>query len=361
MSTVGMRPRPALPFSKKEGWKHWVYTDKVVPEMPSKEEWEAMSEGARRRFDIRRKRHHDFFGVIETEPIKPIVETIVERAENNTGEVSGARPGIVIDGKPTVGKTMTTAYAGRIYEREQYKLFQPELEEHGVAEWIPVVYHTLDVPATVKNLNLGLLDFYGAGVSSRDGTAKLTDKVEWHVQRCETSLIIIDDLHYLDMSRDDDRKVNDHLKMLMNETSVTFVCAGVNLLETNLFFTEGCPVHPGDEEHLSQTGRRFSSFSMEPYRLATKEERKTWALLLNAIEDNLCLRNLEKGTLVAMGGYLYARTEGFIGPLRLLIRDGANKAIKNGMETITRELLDEIKLAYAVEKAYKSKTRGRWE
>ena len=359
MSTVGMRPRPALPFSKKEGWKHWVYTDRAVRKMPSNEEREAMSERERQRFDIQRKRHHDFFGVIETEPIKPIVETIVDRTENNADGISGARPGIVIDGKPTVGKTMTAAYAGKVYERKQYELFQPEIEEHGEAEWIPVVYHTLDVPATVKNLNLGILDFYGAGVNSKDGTAILTDKVGWHVQRCETTLIIIDDIHYLDMSRESDTKVNDHLKMLMNETSATFVCAGVNLSETNLFFTEGHPDSPGYEDHFSQTGRRFASFPLEPFSLATKEGREAWALLLNAIEDNLCLYNLEKGTLVAMGGYLYARTEGFIGPLRLLIRDGANKAIKNGTETITRELLDEIELAYAVEKAYKSKTRGR--
>ncbi len=42
-----------------------------------------------------------------------------------------------------------------------------------------------------------------------------------HARRCATSLILIDDFHFLNMREKESRRVNDHLKYLANSISAT--------------------------------------------------------------------------------------------------------------------------------------------
>lgn len=353
MTGNGFAPVPPPPLSTKEGWREW--TNRQIgdpPELPSLRRRENMSSRERMRFDILRRWHHKSFGPAETALMRPILDAIVERATGNIGSVPGACPGIVIDGKPAVGKSTTATHGGRLYEIELRELFGPEVREWSEAEYIPVVYHSLDTPATVKNLNRGIIQFYGGVVSSRDGTSQLTDLVVWHVQKCKTTLIVIDDVHYLDKNKQSTEEVNDHLKMLMNETSATFVYAGVGCEKTKLL-TEGRP-ETEDENHLAQTRRRFSLHMLEPFKTDTKEDRANWGKLLNTFEKNLVLRNAEAGMLANedMAWYLHDRTGGFIGTLATLLRDGASRAIKTGIERITVDLLEEITVDQAAAKEY---------
>jgi hypothetical protein len=55
------------------------------------------------------------------------------------------------------------------------------------------------------------------------------------------------------------------------------------------------------------------------------------------------------GALEALADYLYSRTGGFIGALSNLIREGANLAIDNGEERLTRKLLSTVRSDLAAE------------
>ena len=58
---------------------------------------------------------------------------------------------------------------------------------------------------------------------------------------CQTRLIIIDDVHFLDMNRRDGREVANHFKWLASQFPVTFLFVGVGILERQLLSEGLCP------------------------------------------------------------------------------------------------------------------------
>ena len=200
---------------------------------------------------------------------------------------------------------------------------------------------------------MGIATFYGALTSPRATTAETTDVVVQHARRCATTLFIIDDIHYLDMNRESATDVNNHLKMLMNETSATFIYAGVECSHTKLL-TEG---QPKNKRHLGQTRRRFARLPLKPLAVDKPEKRKEWQRLLNSIEKHLVLRDMKFGTLAepSMAQYLHDRTSGYVGSLIWLIRYATARAIRTGTERITRELLDRETIDHASETCYANK------
>ena len=174
---------------------------------------------------------------------------------------------------------------------------------------------------------------------------RLTDIVLWCAQECNTKVFLIDDIHYLKLSNDGDRQVNNHLKQLMNDTSATFVYAGAGCMKTGLF-TEG---HPKDEVAWGQTRGRFAYFPIEPFEANTPFGKSEWVHIVGAFENHLVLKKARKGMLTGLAPYLYERTGGFLGSLSSLVRLAANKAIRSGEEEITRGLLGQVQIDYAAE------------
>lgn len=74
-----------------------------------------------------------------------------------------------------------------------------------------------------------------------------------------TELVIIDDVHFLDLSAQEGRVVNDHLKYIAGETAATFVYTGVNLKKSGLFL-EG----QADSRATQTSGRNTSTPSANP-------------------------------------------------------------------------------------------------
>lgn len=322
--------------------------------MPSKSEWANMSADERKRFDAARHWHHGHFGPILTGNMRRILEVLDERAHNNRSKRPGARPGVIIDGEATVGKTTLATYFGRKYERDLKKEHGSEWAAQNEDEWHPVVFHSLDTPTTIKNLNLGIANFYASAVPERATTAWLTDRIVEDAQRCGTTLFIIDDIHYLDSSRNSPEEVIDHLKMLANETSATFVYAGVDCTERRIL-TEG----RSKASRFGQTRRRFTVMPLKPFEITSDEGLHEWRVLLNTFENNLVLRDAEAGTLAAMGEYIYELTGGYLGTLSTLLGTAASRAVKNGQEKITYELLSDVPLDYAAEEELPSRRGAR--
>lgn len=338
-------------WSRKEGWRCWV-EDKgsKPPEMPPEVIWNGMSQNEKRRFNAVRHRHHKLFGPIVTGPMQRILDVLHERAWNNCTPRPGARPGVVIDGEATVGKTTLVTYFGREYERNRRSECNSEWDEREEAEWHPVVFHSLDTPATVKNLDLGIANFYGVVVPARATTAWLTDVVVEQAHKGGTTLFIIDDVHYLDWNRESAQEVNDHLKMLANEIPATFVYAGVDCVDKKLL-TEGRT----KGSRFGQTRRRFTVQKLKHFEINSSKGLLEWRVLLNTFEKNMVLRDAEVGTLASMAEYIYELTGGYLGALSILLRTAAYRAINNGQEKITCELLSDIPLDHAAEEELPSR------
>ncbi len=115
----------------------------------------------------------------------------------------------------------------------------------------------------MRSLNSALCRFFDHPGWQRGTAAQLADRATDCVLSCGTRLIIIDDVHFLDMNRRDGREVANHFKWLAAQFPVTFLFVGVGVLERQLP-TEGR--HPA-EAAFAQTARRWTTLSLDPFEI----------------------------------------------------------------------------------------------
>ena len=339
-------PQPPRPWSTKEGWRDQVNLHargRVKPAVPPK--WRDLSPTDRERFDAIRTEHHNSFGPVRTPALMKLNEELCNLAVTNLKTTSGARPGAVIDGLANRGKTTSLVYFGCEYELLLREHYGARMAAEHDAEWHPVIYISLNAQASVKGLNTSIANFYGAMVPRTPTTYQLTQIVVEHAQKCATTLFLIDDIHYLNLRDKGAREVTNHLKQLANETSATFVFAGVGLSETKLL-TEG---RPDDKVKFGQMRGRFSHFLADEFRANTDQGKAEWRRLVKSFEDELVLCKAHEGHCTNLSKYLHVRTKGVVGSLSNLLRRGASLAIETGSEKISRKLLAGIKIDAAAD------------
>ena len=351
MSFPTSLPEPAAPYTTKEGWSEqlaWHMRTRTTPRLSPNYEYLPQSE--KTEIDEFRQDHHNSFGPIVTIGFEELIEDLCRLANTNRKKYSGARPGAVIDGLANHGKTTSLVYFGFEYEQRLRAKHGNAMTTKYGDEWHPVVYVTLNAQASVKSLNWSLLEFYAGMASDRRSsdsmpspktpTYRLTNQVVRHAQKCATTLILVDDIHYLNLRHEGAREVTNHLKQLANLTSATFVFAGVGLSETQLL-KEG---KDDDKVRFGQMHRRFTRYPFEAFATDTAQQARLWMRLVKAFEDEIVLLNGHKGMCTSISKYLHYRTKGVVGALSNLLRQGANLAIDNGTERITKKLLDEIRI-----------------
>ena len=141
------------------------------------------------------------------------------------------------------------------------------------------------------------------------------------------TMIIVDELHNLDMTTRAGAEASDTLKYFSERLPSTFVYSGIGLDRGALLAGPR-----GDQV----AGR----FTLIPTSAFTPGQE--WAALIAALEGSLRLYRHKDGALVTLADYLHRRTRGMIGSLLWLIRDAACQAILDGTEKITRKSLDQI-------------------
>lgn len=347
MAAAPRTPPPPADLTVKEGWRRFVDAPQSkTPSKPSPAAWKTMTASAREAFDQARREHLSRYGPVATLQMERTHHALRLQAESNLHLPSGARPGSVIDGEADTGKTTILTHFGRRHERVLRKLYPGELTDAG-DEFLPVVYVTLAAGTTVKSVSRQILDFYGYPVSPRATQVELTMHVQKVALRCFTKLMLIDDVHFLNLNNQPDRVVNDHLKYLASVIPATFVYAGIDCEEGGLL-REGKSRVRG--KAFSQTGSRFTLHRIDKFSIDTGEGAQRWVELLAGIERELVLMNSVDGMLSKkLRRYLFNRTHGEIGSLTSLLRQGAFLAIENGSERLTDSLLDEIELSYDAE------------
>jgi hypothetical protein len=328
----------------KEGWRGFVDDEPTErPERIGLGDYRRLDERSRSVYDLERLRHAHGFGPIRS-LYADVHRTLERLVVSNEVRGPGARHGAALDGDPGNGKTTIVSHFGRHYERRCRQRYRHELTPDG-HEYLPVLYVNVDALPTIKGLNHAMLTFCGMGPPRSANARQLTQLVLECARRCRTSLIVIDDIHLLELRRDADRDANNHLKRLANDLQATFVYAGVGLSHGG-FMHEG---RYGPDAALAQISQRFKRLRVEPLRRSTQSERATWLGVLRVFERELVLLQSKDGDLTGQADYLWRRTQGVIGSLTQLLTEAVAEAIDTGAERITAKLLDAIDIGYAAE------------
>jgi hypothetical protein len=250
--------------------------------------------------------------------------------------------GVVLDGPPDVGKTTALLQVGVDAWRAQNPTLRTERTEAGDLH-IPVAYVSLPADTTIKGLNHAILRYYG-GVAPRGTKDQLTGRVIDQMRRCGTTVLLLDDVHFLTSVRGRSH-VSEHIKYLANKTSNTFVLAGVECEKAGVL-DEWLA---SSQVAASQTRRRLYLVDLEPFS-GVEGRNGPWLQILATLEQQLPLLGPTQGVLsTRLSKYIHRRTHGYMGALMELIRHGADAAINSGEETITKALLEEIPLDLASE------------
>jgi len=331
-------------LSRKEGWRRWADASaRVRPEVLSPRQIAGLGEDARADYHDARHDWHANFGILKTPQLAAIHDELDQIVATNRQDPDRVRGAAVIDALPGLGKTTIANTFARDFDRVQRRRLG-DLTEEG-HERLPVFRVGLTSRTTLRTLNRMICEFYGHPGTERASAAQLASFAVDCVLSCHTRIGIIDDLHFIDPNRRDGVEVSNHLKWLSNELPVTFIYAGVGLAERRLF-AEGLT---GDSAVMAQTARRWTRLELPPFHVGDQAGRRHWQSLLKATERQLVLAKAHPGTLVELADYLFARTTGHIGSFITLITRGCYKAIRTGVERLSEQLLDTVRIDEASE------------
>lgn len=347
-----MHPGLAEPRTKEE-WRGYLNAAPPVrPQMPPYEVYLGLSDDRRDRLNDERTDYHSALVIVRTSQMKKIHRIITRRMLTNSRQSPGARRGIVLDGPATIGKsTLVKLFAAdyeRTLRRKHPERYVPRyVVENNLVDYTPVVYLNIPSQATPKDLSLLLAEYMA--VHYRSGATKnaLTTRVLEEMRLCGTELVIIDDVHFLDLSAKEGKVANDHLKYLANHTAATFIFTGADLNTSGLFL-EGA-----GSMRATQTSGRNTLVKMSEFPIKTLDEQREWASVVKVMEDSLALYLHRPGSLLEQWKYLHDRSAGSICALSDLVRESAIEAILSGEEAITRELMEHIDISELAQRQYK--------
>lgn len=346
----------------KELWRQYVLAQPPgAPTMPNYATYAKMDEQARTVLNAERIRYHSASSLLRTPDVDKICAAIEMTMLVNQSAPAGAKRGIAIDGPPTAGKSTLVKMFARDYERALRAKHPHLFVDDGGDDYIPVVYLSVPSAATPKMLSAALAEHLALPVSrSARGGGNLnaiTTVVLRALERCRTSLVIIDDVHFLDCSQKDGKLSNDHLKNLANLCSATFVFAGVDV-EAQGLFSEGRAA-----SRQTQTAGRFAVHRLGYHAINTKTKKMDWVRTIRSFEDAFLLYKHEPGSVAkSCWEYLYERSGGRMSTLSALMRQAAVHAIVTGDEAVTAETFDHIVTDVATQRAFetaKKKTTKR--
>lgn len=150
--------------------------------------------------------------------------------------------------------------------------------------------------------------------------------------RCD--LVLVDEIHNIQMSTSSGKDMSDHLKYFAEHIPATFVYAGINVEREGLF--------------TGVRGKQIAARCVMQHT-ANFPYGSEWRSMIATMEHALRLHCHDSGSLARQAKYLHARTGGSISSLSHLIRAAAISAIADGSEQITRRLLQTITVDHSTQ------------
>ena len=325
------RQRTLIPFL--EGHKA------SKPEPMSLPEYQALGVRAQASFNVRRIERIAGNTDIMTPGLRELMLEVRRAAVTKDRPVG--RTGVVLSGKPTTGKTTAARHAmveGLARHARQY----PEWKKN---KHCPVVYVEVPSSCTPKNLMGCFLNFFDMEFTSRMTAEERTELVVDRLIGARTSLIVIDEMQNMAFDSRGHSETQQATKNLMNAVPAVPLYVGFNL-ENRLDAATGLG---------EQFAGRSAYVGLEHFTIDNPDERKLWAGIIFAFEQQLGLLAQAPKSLPLLGDYLWARTRGSIGSLSRLLTTAALELIAEGVpekEVITQERLETVRLDMRSERAY---------
>jgi Bacterial TniB protein len=317
------------PTTTLSGWRQFVDAVPAAFDLLPDSAWAGLAAGSRAAYDEARISYHSELVVVATSTLREITRQGRLLTLLNRREIS-ARRGLIVSGPWATGKSTALKQLGRAHElmvRERY----------GGADRIPVVYVTTPPKGSPRKLALEFARFLGLPpVRTGWNTTDIADAVCQILIEARCDLVLVDEIHNLNLSTSAGEDMSDHLKYFTEHLPATFVYAGINVERSGLF-----------------TGVRGKQIAGRCVLAATGPFpcQQEWKGLVATMEAALRLHRHQPSTLPGMDRYLHQRTGGMIGSLSHLIRAGAITAILDGSEAVTRDLLDTIPVDHAAQSA----------
>ena len=334
-------------LSRKEGWFEMVTAPpRARPETLTMDQLRQLPEAERATYDEARDVWHANLGPFSTPQLARIQDELWEVVASNRQDGDRVKSAVALDGYPGLGKTTIVNAFGRAYHRQQVARHGPLTGEGN--ERLPVCRLGLTSNTTMRTLNQMICEFFAHPSPSRGTAAQLASRALDCILSCETQLVIVDDVHFVNMGRRDGVEIANHFKWLANEFPVTFVFVGVGIERRGLMREGLCAA----DVAMAQTARRWTRLAIEPFEIYTAAGRRHWRALLLAIEHQLVLSRAHQGMIAdELADYLFARSTGHIGSLMTLIARGCYRAVRSGDERLHVSLFDKVKNDEAAEKA----------
>lgn len=296
---------------------------------------------------------------IQTEELLAIERSLTELVRKNSRKPIGAKDLLVLTGENTRGKsTLTQTWARQRY-REWIKDYHLDCRGRPVffpepateADYYPIVWcnvpHEGSYQSVVAAFDHGILDFFGLPAVGSIRT--LTKCVIKALKRHRVRVLVVDDTNILKMTPMASRAILNHIKNI--NTELGEIGGSMILI--------GADADKGDLVNDPQLQGRMRLVKFPAYEAETPDEKREYQRVLRGIEDRLLphLPAGKRGMLCEdLPGYIWARTQGFLGDLGELVREAAIAATLDRSHAILRRHLAEEVLSLRAQ--LRSETRG---
>ncbi len=216
------------------------------------------------------------------------------------------------------------------------------------ADLVPICYLTLLSESRSKDLYTQILSFVGYPASGVERTLAL--RAVKALQTHGVRLVILDDAHMLRTTSVTGRATLNAVKHLNTELGEV---GGVLMLV-------GAELTGGDVLSDPQIRGRLSEHTLAPYEVDTATGRAQWQRFLKSCEDVLLpyVPDVERGLFSSrLAGYLWRRTQGYVGDTTRLLIDATATAIETGAP-LDRAILDPIWVSQRAQDAQIDQTRA---
>lgn len=309
------------------GWRRFVDTSPPQLALLPETQWTQLSVADRHTYDEQRIDYHSEMIVVATSAVREVTHQGRLLTLLNRREIS-ARRGLIVSGPSTTGKSTALKQLGRTHELNVR-------QRHPGTDRIPVVYVTTPPKGSPRKLAAEFARFLGLPpIKPRYNVTDIADAVCHVLSEARTDLVLVDEIHNLNLATSAGEDMSDHLKYFTEHLPATFVYAGIDVARQGLF-----------------TGVRGRQIAGRCVMVKTGQfpYQEEWKRLVATLESALRLHRHDLGTLTGLDRYLHQRTSGSIGSLSHLIRAAALTAIIEGSESITKDLVDHIPVDHAAE------------
>ena len=327
-------PPPSVQVTKHSGWAKRALYQRRTPRRLTLLEYDALPQSERDNWNLERSHWHSNLPFVHTPQADAHLAAMETVVRSNHQNVEAVRPAILLDGRAGQGKSTTLNHFLYGFYREEVAARSPSRRPGNRA--IDVI--SISARATTSELGLAILlrnflELPAVIRAEREVTARVQDAIF----ECGVKVIAIDEFHFIGATTAAGRRMSNYIKDLMNTTPCTFLFAGNNVLQGEVFSADRGRPDAAGEQFLSLVDRRPTV----PFVIANGDA--VWARTLLAIDGNLRLLKHQDGDLVGhCADLIWAKTGGLWRGLVRIMNQACDAAIRSGQERITPALINSL-------------------